>query len=220
MTTNRMLPSDPEWLQEAWRLNGTKEIRGSRDNPIVVSFYEEVGHGWVKDDETAWCAAFVGAMLARAGLPHTNSLAARSYLQWGQNTTKPKRGDVVVFKRGNSSWQGHVAFYLGSTSKAVQVIGGNQSDAVNVKSYSKSTLLGYRTPVTALNSRTIKASMAGGGAAVVAGGAEIAGLLHDTSADLATTGNEWLVMAAAAIGLVATGIIVYARWDDWRQKGR
>lgn len=214
------LQSDPKWLKEAWDHKGLKEIKGSRDNRTIVEFFKEVGHGWVKDDETAWCAAFVGACLAAADLPHTGSLAARSYLQWGQKTTKPRRGDVVVFKRGNSSWQGHVAFYVGQDSRYVYVLGGNQSNAVNVKGYSKSKLLGYRTPLRTWNSRTLKASLAGGTAAIGAGGAEVYGLLQGSANDLAATGDDWLVMVAAAIGLVATAIIIYARWDDWFRKGR
>lgn len=220
MVAKYELKSDPEWMKEAWKHKGIREIKGARDNPTIVSFFEDVGHGWVKDDETAWCAAFVGACLANDNQPHTGSLAARSYLQWGKKTTRPSRGDVVVFKRGNSSWQGHVAFYVGMAGAYVYVLGGNQRNTVSVARYPKSKLLGYRTPVTLGNSRTLKASLAGGGAAVAAGGAEVYGLLQGSANDLAATGNDWLVMAAAAIGLVATSIIIYARWDDWFKKGR
>ena len=56
--------------------------------------------------------------------------------------TKP--GDVVVFKRGNSSWQGHVAFFVKDKGALIEVLGGNQSNAVNVKGYQASKLLGIR----------------------------------------------------------------------------
>ncbi|HEV7278380.1 MAG TPA: TIGR02594 family protein [Devosiaceae bacterium] len=139
-------PEDPEWLVEAFALEGLTAIVGSRHEGQVLEFFAEAGHPWVKDDETAWCAAFEHAMLGRAGIKGTGSLAARSYLDWGQEVTKPQRGDVVVFKRGNSAWQGHVAFYLGEDKTHVWVIGGNQSNAVTVARYSKKSLLGYRRP--------------------------------------------------------------------------
>jgi len=215
-----VIDSDPEWLQLAWKDYGQKEIRGSRDNPVVVAYFKDVGHGWVKDDETAWCAAYVGSCLARSDMPHTGSLAARSYLQWGKKTTSPKRGDIVVFKRGNSSWQGHVAFYLGEHNGRIYVLGGNQANAVNVRGYAKSKLLGYRTEPTVFNSRTIRAGVAGGGTgvfALVSGGTEI---IREAQAGLEMTGTEWGLIAAGLIGVVCAGIVIYARVDDWRQKGR
>ena len=39
---------------------GTKEIKGSADNPKIMEMYRTVGHHWVEHDEVAWCAAFVG----------------------------------------------------------------------------------------------------------------------------------------------------------------
>lgn len=139
-------PDDPAWLKEAFALEGLREIVGGAHERKILDFFAEAGHGWVKDDETAWCAAFVHAMLGRAGLKGTGSLAARSYLGWGAKTAKPQRGDVAVFKRGRSAWQGHVAFFLGEGGAHVWVIGGNQSNAVTVARYPRSSLLGYRRP--------------------------------------------------------------------------
>jgi len=79
---------------------GLRELRGPDNNPSVVQFFADVGHGWVKDDETAWCAAFVGAMLERAGLRSTRALNARSYLDWGEEVQlkDAKVGDILVLK--------------------------------------------------------------------------------------------------------------------------
>jgi hypothetical protein len=41
---------------------------------------------------------------------------------------------------------GHVAFYISKTSSGIKVLGGNQSDAVNISTYPASKLLGYRIP--------------------------------------------------------------------------
>ena len=61
---------------------------------------------------TEWCAAFVNAVLEKSNIAGSNSLTARSFLEWGEKTNQPQRGDIVVFKRGNNNWQGHVGFYL------------------------------------------------------------------------------------------------------------
>jgi uncharacterized protein (TIGR02594 family) len=115
-------------------------------NPKVVAYYRDAGHPEVKDDAVAWCAAFVGAMLKRAGMPNTGLLTARSYLKWGDgvNLDQARPGDVVVFKRGNSTWEGHVAFFVKQNGTNIEVLGGNQRDAVNISRYPVSQLLGIR----------------------------------------------------------------------------
>lgn len=116
-------------------------------NPKIVKWFADVGHEWVKDDETAWCAAFAGAMLKEVGLPHTGKLNARSYLDWGEpvDIEDAQRGDVVIFSRDDpSGWQGHVAFLDRVGESVVFVLGGNQSNQVNVKAYGRKQLLGIR----------------------------------------------------------------------------
>ena len=126
---------------------GLKEVRGPKHNSKIVQDFATVGHSWVKDDETAWCASFVGARLEDAGLPSTRKLNARSYLDWGEGVTLAEAvpGDVVVFWRGSpSSWQGHVGFFVDQGDGFIHVLGGNQSNAVNVSKYAASRLLGVR----------------------------------------------------------------------------
>jgi len=123
---------------------------GDGSNPKVVAYFKDSGNAGVKDDETAWCAAFVGAMLKRAGMKGTGKLNARSYLEWGTRVDRKdaREGDVVVFKRGNSSWQGHVAFFVKDNGSTITVLGGNQSNAVNRKAYPAASLLGIRRAVS------------------------------------------------------------------------
>lgn len=126
---------------------GMREVQGPRHNPEIVQMFAEVGHSWVKDDETAWCAAFIGAILQRAGLPSTRKLNARSYLEWGEavDLADAQPGDVVVFSRGNpNGWQGHVGFFVKRAGAHIEVLGGNQSNAVNVARYPVSRLLSVR----------------------------------------------------------------------------
>lgn len=126
------------------------EIAGKKHNPLIVKWFGQVGHSWVTDDETAWCAAFMGAMLQEGGLPSTKKLNARSYLNWGKEVElhEAKEGDVVVFQRGTSGWEGHVGFFVRQTNEHVIphiiVLGGNQKNMVNEQPYLKRTLLGVR----------------------------------------------------------------------------
>jgi len=129
---------------------GTKEIVGRRHNPLVVQWFADVGHSWVSDDETPWCAAFVGSMLMRGGYRFTGKLNARSYADTPSNTkvklADAQEGDIVVFERGNNGWSGHVAFFVKQTDKSILCLGGNQDNAVNEKWYRKSRLIGVYRP--------------------------------------------------------------------------
>lgn len=126
---------------------GTFEWKGKDHNPKVLQYFADVGHAWVKDDETAWCAAFVGAMLKKAGIDGTGKLSARSYLTWGEDVEleDAKPGDIVVFWRGDPrGWQGHVAFYVRHDEDNIWVLGGNQNNQVSIAPYSQDRLLGIR----------------------------------------------------------------------------
>lgn len=125
---------------------GLKEWKGAgRHNPEIISFSRELGHSWVETDEVPWCAAFVGACLEEAGLRSTRKLNARSYTSWGKKVWgEPRIGDVCVFKRGNSKWQGHVAFYAGKKGNSILCLGGNQDNMVKVSRYSRKRLITVR----------------------------------------------------------------------------
>ncbi|MEL6373391.1 MAG: TIGR02594 family protein [Pseudomonadota bacterium] len=136
----------PKWLDIAWGEKGVREIRGPRDNPKVVGYFRDAGHAYVDNDEWAWCAAFVGACLKRAGLKPSGSLMARSYLKWGRALRSPRVGAICVLSRGSNPAHGHVGFYLYASDDKVYLLGGNQSNAVKVSGYARSRVLGYRWP--------------------------------------------------------------------------
>ncbi len=136
---------EPKWLAHGWAELGQKEVSGSKDNPRIVSYFADVGRGDIRNDEVAWCAAFVGACLARAGVEGTGSLLARSYLSWGIKA-KQRYGAVAVLSRGRNPRQGHVGFLVGEDDKRVWLLGGNQANRVSVAAYDKSRLLGLRWP--------------------------------------------------------------------------
>ena len=143
---------NPAILEAASRYLGMEEWPGARQNPAVLEFFQKSGNPQVHDDETAWCAAFVGAVLAEMGLPNTGRLNARSYLEWGApvGMAEAKPGDVVVLWRGKpQGWQGHVAFLLGFEGETVILRGGNQGNCVSDSSYPASRILGIRRAVAA-----------------------------------------------------------------------
>lgn len=132
------------WIKTAVNEIGEKEIRGSDDNPRIIE-YHELGAPKLKAqaDEVPWCAAFVGWVLYKNGIKGTGMANARSYLKWGEMCNF-RPGCVVIFKRGNSSWQGHVGFAMEKGVFYLKTLGGNQSDSVSIANYSKSNILGYR----------------------------------------------------------------------------
>lgn len=130
---------------------GTVEWKDG-SNPKVVAYFKDAGHPEVTDDQTAWCAAFVGAMLYRSGVAGTGMLNARSYLNWGEAVDRKdaQPGDIVILKRNNySTWQGHVGFFVRDNGSTITVLGGNQANAVNRRAYrvDGGQLLGIRRAV-------------------------------------------------------------------------
>ena len=125
---------------------GEKGISGTSHNSRILTYFRAPGFKQIKDDETAWCAAFVAWCFWKAGLVGTGSLMARSYLKFGKRTLVPKLGDLVVFWRGEKEGAfGHVAFFVKETKDLVYVLGGNQANAVNIAAFPKSQVLDYRT---------------------------------------------------------------------------
>ena len=105
----------------------------------------------INPSQTEWCAAFVNTMLHQNDIPGSESvsdypLMARSFLTWGNKVKEPAVGDIVVFARGDDGWQGHVSFYIRTSNdgKYYYVLGGNQSDMVNVEAYPVRKVLSIR----------------------------------------------------------------------------
>lgn len=123
---------------------GTKEIVGNNDNPEVLKYFHEIGHKWVKHDELAWCAAFVSWCNMEAGMPYTGKLNARSWQSIGEQVKVPQIGDIAVLWRikPNSPY-GHVGYFVRETENYIYMLGGNQSNQVNISRYPKSQLLKY-----------------------------------------------------------------------------
>lgn len=137
-------------LDAAFGEYGVTEINGSEDNPRIVEYFKEAGHSWVKDDETAWCSAFMNFVAKKAGAECSGKLNARSWLSVGTRITgQPKPGDAVVFWReSRKSWKGHIAIFIRETDTHVYVLGGNQGNRVCITPYPKYRVLEYRDITT------------------------------------------------------------------------
>lgn len=136
---------DPFWMPEARKYINLQEVKGAVHNPAILKMWDDIKLGGVNDDETPWCASYVGAVLERSGLLSTRSGWARSYLDWGYKLDEPQFGCVVVFARSGGG--GHVGFVTGRDERGwLHVLGGNQGDAVNEKLFDPARVLGFRYP--------------------------------------------------------------------------
>lgn len=138
---------NPLWLAKAASYLGTKEIPGKLHNARILGWWAKIRAPF-RDDETPWCAAFVGGVLEECGIASTRSASARSYTKWGVKLDGPKIGAVVVFWRGSpSGWSGHVGFIVGKDDAGnLMVLGGNQGNEVSVKPFALDRVLSYHWP--------------------------------------------------------------------------
>lgn len=150
------LPKQYEWLnaepgprilREALKTYGTIEKPGAGSNPSILAWAKATGQDKIyKDDSTAWCGLWTAYVALQAGwdIP-VNPLGARNWLSWGVPQKSAGLGDILIFWRGKrTGWSGHVGMYVGEDNESYHVLGGNQSDQVNIKRISKSRILGIR----------------------------------------------------------------------------
>lgn len=151
-------------LALAQRFLGVREVTGQRHNPLVVAMLRHHA-GWIEDDETAWCGAFVGFVCFLLDLPTPKGAAALTARQWltvGEpvDLFAARPGfDVVILKRGPKPQPGpevvkgapgHVGFYVGREfggpvlSDGVVLLGGNQSNRVGLDVFPASDVIGVR----------------------------------------------------------------------------
>lgn len=202
------------WIDIAKGEIGVKEIAGKPAAARIGEYFGAAGHGYVVSDETAWCSAFANFCMTEAGFAGTKSLAARSWLNWGHKVA-PQPGAVLIFKRGNSSWQGHVCFCLEVKGDKVVVIGGNQGNKVSIVTRSLDGLLGARMPASMATSYKAKAGVLGF-ASFAGSQAEAALPYVEQAADLPGLSQYAgaFQYAMIALGLIAFAYMFYREWKD------
>jgi uncharacterized protein (TIGR02594 family) len=148
------MDQDPPWLKVAWSHLGRREMPGKANAPwlmaLLVSMPAWVRAWYTDDSDQPWCGLFVGSCLTQAGcaIPK-NPLSARAYLEVGtvglaqSPSGEPRRGAVAILSRAGG---GHVGFVVGSAPGFVDILAGNQQDAVNVMRFPVARVVGYRWP--------------------------------------------------------------------------
>lgn len=153
----------PLILKEALKLYGVKEAAGSANNPVIIKWADEVAakvktvyakwaDAWYDKDSIAWCGLFMAVVACRASqdrperFPPEKYLSAAEWANFGRPIAKDGAmlGDVLVFTRDGG---GHVGLYVGEDSANFYVLGGNQSDQVNIMKLAKSRLTHVRRSI-------------------------------------------------------------------------
>ena len=134
-------------MKIARSLIGTKEIPGPKHNQTILGWCKKLGARvlgiTVNDDETPWCGTFAAWCVVSAGLtPPKIAVRAKAWAAFGK-ACSPVEGAVLVFGREGG---GHVGFYVGEDATAYHVLGGNQSNTVNITRIAKSRLIASRWP--------------------------------------------------------------------------
>lgn len=142
----------PFWLVAAFKERGVKEIKGPGSNDRIEEYLASATTDRALiDDAVAWCAGFANWCLRQPSpysLAGTKSLMAKSFRQYGRpvSFSNPPVGAIAVFDRPPDPYSGHVGFFLRFVGNDVEIIGGNQQDAVTVDRFPKSRLIALRWP--------------------------------------------------------------------------
>lgn len=137
--------TEPSWLKIARSYDGLKEIPGPRHNQKIIRWLGKL-RAWWNDDETPWCGVFVAHCMQECSLPLPKLyMRAKAWSDYGSLLRRDRLapGAILVFDRAGG---GHVGFYVGEDAGFYYVLGGNQSNAVNVMKLGKSRLVASRWP--------------------------------------------------------------------------
>lgn len=127
------------WMATAQHELGEHEISGSKANPKILAYFKSAKF-WGTDDsgkENAWCASFTAWVMEQHGYtPPKNSFRAKSWANFGTKVINPTYGAIGIKSRTGG---GHVAFVVGASQdgKSLYMLGGNQSDEVNIRQYDR-----------------------------------------------------------------------------------
>ena len=145
-----MQTTEPSWLILARTKIGIQEVR---DNSTIIGWAKTLG-GFIASYFTRpgqnahtipWCGLFADYVLTTAGFktPGDKSLAALNWQGWGQGMVQPGLGAVLVFVRPGG---GHVGFYVGEDASTYFVLGGNESNQVEISRELKTRCVAIRWP--------------------------------------------------------------------------
>jgi len=136
--------ADVGWMAIARGEIGVAEVPGAGTSARITE-YHATTHGGPETDSVPWCSSFVNFCIIRAGLSGTQSKMARSWMTWGRDAGAFVPGCIVVLQRGTAP-KGHVGFCVEAGGGIVKLLGGNQSDTVNIATFDASRVLARRLP--------------------------------------------------------------------------
>lgn len=155
-------PLAPKMVQVALDLYGTHEVAGGQNSPTILKWADEVAAGtsskyadWAGDfynaDSIPWCGLFIAVCAVRAAggrverLPEHKYLSALEWKNWGVPVAVKDAvvGDVGISQRNGG---GHVFLIVGEDATHFHILGGNQSDQVNIVRKAKAEVVAVRRP--------------------------------------------------------------------------
>lgn len=135
------------WIEEARRHIGQKEIKGAKHNPFIAGLWPAIGVTWFSDDETPYCAAFIGYTLKKAGRPIIKPALVARALAWkdyGVKLDRPAYGCIGVKERNGG---GHVTYIVGKDQFGnLMGLGANQNDQIKISPFKADSFVAYRWP--------------------------------------------------------------------------
>jgi uncharacterized protein (TIGR02594 family) len=137
----------PKWISIAEAEIGQKEISGSENNSRILEYHSSTS-GKATSETVHWCSAFVNWVMTKSGYTGTNNAVATSWAKWGKKISQPAYGSIAVidWDGPGPGWKGHVGFVVGKKGSSILLLGGNQSDAVNISSFSTNRVIAYIYP--------------------------------------------------------------------------
>lgn len=122
---------------------GLTEIGTTNRHPTIDKWARELAGEWLVGQP--WCGTFLAAVFKETGIYNKVPKAfyrAREWENAGTKLTKPAYGCIVTFTRDGG---GHVGIVVGKTKAGMlKVLGGNQSNAVNIQDFDPKRVTSYR----------------------------------------------------------------------------
>jgi uncharacterized protein (TIGR02594 family) len=139
-------PRMPPWMAEMHRKMGLNEVK---DNAALSSWLRSFGRFLGDPKNLPWCGDAVESCIAKT-LPSeplpSNPFFAQAWAKFGKDVHGPVVGAIGVIKWSATS--GHVGIVAGVTGDRVNLLGGNQSNSINITSFPISKFMAFRWPLT------------------------------------------------------------------------
>jgi uncharacterized protein (TIGR02594 family) len=151
----------PDWLLTMRSISGLSEKPGAADEPKILAMADEIARIFPEmqsycdqynHDSIPWCGLAVAYTMAKAGIkPPFGSTDTDRFLwakSWADDPNytvlkTPRLGCIVVLTRSGG---GHVSTYESTSGNNYMLRGGNQSDAINLAAFPKSSVVALVWP--------------------------------------------------------------------------